>query len=286
MLSEEYGEDKSHNSAIRYRGDLWLDIDHKVDLGSGTAEDVIERSISDIRAIQKYLIIIGVNIRSCELFLSGSKGFHLRIPLKIMGGIAFYTLPLIHKNMAKAFIVRTGASGIDLQMYNLERGHLIRVENKRRSKDGNFKVPITWEELDTLDAATYFSYVKAPRPSVILEPPELNQTLSTMLSEAHADVIQEEKSRSRTVTVSKHLETSSGVILPCIKKLCACEDLKVYERMNELLQEWQSELLDLKESLYQLGDVADTCQYNLYAAEALRLSMCISALQQVIIAEY
>jgi hypothetical protein len=55
--------------------------------------------------------------------------------------------------------------------------------------------------------------------------------------------------------------------------------------MNELLKEWQSELLDLKESMYQLCDNTDTCQYNLYATEALRLSMCISALQHVIIEE-
>ena len=52
--------------------------------------------------------------------------------------------------------------------------------------------------------------------------------------------------------------------------------------MKELLEQWQNELHELKGVLYQIGDKADTNQYNLYAAEALRLSMCISELQQVI----
>lgn len=52
--------------------------------------------------------------------------------------------------------------------------------------------------------------------------------------------------------------------------------------MNELLRQWRSELHELKGVLYQIGDKADSNQYNLYAAEALRLSMCISELQEAL----
>jgi len=55
--------------------------------------------------------------------------------------------------------------------------------------------------------------------------------------------------------------------------------------MNELLKTWRAELLELKGVLYQIGD-SEPNQYNLYANEALRLSMCISELQQVIIDEF
>jgi hypothetical protein len=46
--------------------------------------------------------------------------------------------------------------------------------------------------------------------------------------------------------------------------------------IGEVIKLWEDELQELKGVLYQLGDKADTVQYNLYAAEALRLSMCIN----------
>jgi hypothetical protein len=50
--------------------------------------------------------------------------------------------------------------------------------------------------------------------------------------------------------------------------------------LGELLKSWIDELDDLKATLYSLGDKAESMQYSLLAAEALRLSMCIIEMQK------
>ena len=55
------------------------------------------------------------------------------------------------------------------------------------------------------------------------------------------------------------------------------------QRQQELIEEWGLEYAELKGLLRKLGGEADSLQYNLIASEALRLSQCISDVQQMLL---
>jgi hypothetical protein len=226
FLSDVKNGDKEHDAAIKYRGDLWLDIDF-TEVKCGTTVVAIEKAIEDARNIQKYLLVSGVNLETCELFASGGKGFHIRIPLKIMSGVPLTNLPLVHKEMAKKVAIRTGAEGLDFQMYCLGKGKLIRVEGKQRGKNKCYKVQMQWDELDTLTAQDYFGLVKEPRPSRILPEPVANKIFSEMFVESILDVEQAELLKKAKKTDVEFLKiVPKDLPPPCMKKLCANEGLK------------------------------------------------------------
>lgn len=225
FLSDVKNGDKAHDDAIRYKGDLWLDIDHK-ELDNGSTAVAIERSIEDVRKIQKYLLISGVDLKTCEMFASGGKGFHIRIPLKIMSGTPLINLPLVHKKMAEALETRTGATGIDFQMYCLNKGKLIRVENKPRGKNGCFKVQMQWDELDSFTAQDYFDLVKSPRDVKILPEPVGNKVFSSLFVEAILDVEQDNKlSKARETKVDFLKVVPKDFVTTCLTKICSNEGL-------------------------------------------------------------
>lgn len=227
-LSKEPTRNPEDDRKIRYLGDWWIDIDNK-DI---TPELAIDRSIEDLRKIQKYLLLIGIDLSACELFISGGKGFHLRIPLEMMGGIASNDLPPIHKYMAGRLAERSGASGIDMSMYNQGMGKLIRVDGKPRNDNGNYKVPITWEEFRTLDAEKYFNLAKKPRSRFILTPPVENQELINMYSDSLKDVVHISKINEGNTTKSEHLKSLKGKIPECIHNLCEYTNIKKNSSFN------------------------------------------------------
>jgi len=57
----------------------------------------------------------------------------------------------------------------------------------------------------------------------------------------------------------------------------------MYGSPQELIEEWGLEYAELKGLLRKLGGEADSLQYNLIASEALRLSQCISDVQQMML---
>lgn len=57
----------------------------------------------------------------------------------------------------------------------------------------------------------------------------------------------------------------------------------MYGSPQELLDEWFIEYHEIKGELRQLGGEADSLRYNLLSTEALRLSQCITDLQQMLL---
>ena len=51
-------------------------------------------------------------------------------------------------------------------------------------------------------------------------------------------------------------------------------------KLEIVIKKWQDDIDDIKTTLYNLGEKADSLQYNLLSAEALRLSMCINDLRE------
>ena len=207
-LSAAPNKNPEHDSKIKHTGDFWIDIDKTND---------VEGAIHATRQIQVVLINLGVDLNQVGLFASGGKGFHIRTPIKIMGGIGSSKLPQIFKKMAvRIDALAGGNTGIDLQLYNCGKGKLLRVENKPRV-DGAFKVPMTWEALDTLTPEAYKILCSEPRNPIPLAEPTSTQGLVELCNKAFIELLTEDKQKATTPAVtSEMLDKLEGVKPPCI----------------------------------------------------------------------
>lgn len=171
-LSAEPGE----GVTVRYDGDFWGDID-------GT----VTESILAIQRIKKALETLAVDINTVELFATGGRGFHFRIPMKLFGGIPYPVLPKIHKYVAKQLDDLADVN-LDKKLYNMGKTHPLRVENKQRS-NGYYKVQISWSELEDMTELSYFEICKAPREKQTIPVPEnSNQNFINFWHEANSHI--------------------------------------------------------------------------------------------------
>jgi hypothetical protein len=153
-------------SEIRYKGDLWFDIDHKpegADPSQAETDKALNEAIYDLRRLLSYLESIGLETRYCRLFASGSKGFHVCIPGRLFGAASMYkNLPRIHKLMAQTIEHKAGLLGLDMSTYSSGKGHLLRVENMPRA-NGKYKVSMTSDEVSLLSPEYYRQITSSPR---------------------------------------------------------------------------------------------------------------------------
>ncbi len=86
-----------------------------------------------------------------RVYFSGAKGFHMEIPSKIFGIHPDYRL-----EVKISALVRRLISGLPITKYvdwNVYTSHrLIRLTNSINPKSGNYKIPITFEQLRTVYA--------------------------------------------------------------------------------------------------------------------------------------
>ena len=165
-VSEVIGDDTKAED-LSHKGDQYYDIDCK-DL----AQAII--STQDLVAKHRYLGVPDAGIR---LFASGKKGFHVVIPSSIFStGRALKSLPAIYKEMALELYV----PGMDFQVYSGGRGICWRLINIQRD-DGNYRVPITLDELADMTPEWYMQLVSTPR---ILPTPDLDRSLKAPAMEA------------------------------------------------------------------------------------------------------
>ena len=139
-------------------GDLILDFDCK------------DNPQSAIRDLMLFVDKLGFyfNINPCFLryWLSGGKGCHLLIPAEIFNGEnGDPFLPYIHRRMVEAinsFYREVLPPCIDMSMYPMGKGKLLRIENIRRN-NGRYKVPVTWDELKQIPMDNLLNLTLQPR---------------------------------------------------------------------------------------------------------------------------
>jgi hypothetical protein len=142
-------EDQTHQPVFGFPFDI-----HRPD---------IRESIQDLQKLLDVLVELGVDLNYVQVYCSGSKGFHVTVPA------AYYStgkpqkyLPQIYRKMASSIRERYGVTGLDLALYNGQRGSLLWVPNQRRA-DGKYKVPITVPEARGMTPETYAAFTVAPR---------------------------------------------------------------------------------------------------------------------------
>jgi len=164
-MAFEHEPEEGKNEPCRC-GPFVLDLDHKEDPEIARLECI---------DIVNYLILKGAQPQDLRLYVSGRNGFHIIVPPYLIGAIkGDPLLPKIHKKMAQyiAARVRLGEpSTIDMSMYSMGKGKLLRLENVRR-EIGTYKVPITWEELSNMYYSELIKLAEAPR-KIHESPPSL-----------------------------------------------------------------------------------------------------------------
>ncbi|MFC5697434.1 hypothetical protein ACFPU0_17940 [Pseudomonas sp. GCM10022186] len=204
---------------LGYRGPFYVDIDCKDDL---------PQAIRSGQELVGKLVTMGVPKSVIQVYLSGSKGLHVLVPESLFTGSRFMLrLPEIYKEMARELFVL----GLDYAVYSGGRGNSFRIANLQRA-DGNYRVPVTADELETLDEATYREWVKGPRNIEFDDPQGLvAHELKARFEEAKKRV--NTKPKVVIIASSSDMEKIREPVPACIQMLCDNKDIKGDASFNQ-----------------------------------------------------
>ena len=141
---------KDIKAKVKYQGPMYFDLD---------AEDISE-SIEGAQQLVKLLLEQELTAEDLQIFLSGKKGLHILIPevCFMVKPAPVSNLPAIYKEIAHKFAVDT----LDFRVYTAKKGRQFRTCYNVR-ENGNYKVPISLVELQTLTPESYQTLCKQPR---------------------------------------------------------------------------------------------------------------------------
>lgn len=138
---------------------IWIDID---------SQDISD-SITALNQTTEKLQELDIPLNGCYVFASGSKGFHVFLPIGYVQPKINTALVKVWPWVCKRFVLDwLAVVGTDLGLYANGRGHLIRQTNVKRD-NGAFKVPMAWGEALALDPASYALVCSTPRPWIEVE---------------------------------------------------------------------------------------------------------------------
>ena len=181
--------EKGKAQPMRY-GDMVLDFDAKKERLDNYGNSLgkvgdIGKALEAVRTFIKILNKYGVNPQDLQYYASGGKGFHVVVPREVIGSEAGdIELPAIYRQMLNQILnmvtnkeLWDGATldalkesrkfvledlCIDLNGFKGGKGQLIRLPHIQRA-DGNYKVPVTYDEIMHNDAAFFEKIVRSDR---------------------------------------------------------------------------------------------------------------------------
>ena len=186
------GSTKGYNGAC---GSLWLwwDVDREGDL---------ERATSDARRLAATLVDrYRLDDAELLLFFSGSKGYHVGLPLSLCGSPAPY---VAFNAVARRFAERlAGLVGLDIDGGVYDRVRLFRAPNSRHPKTGLHKRRLAYDELLHLRTDAVLRLAATPAPFDIPKPPAPNPQAVADWQAAAAEV-------ERTATARRERQDGNG----------------------------------------------------------------------------
>lgn len=141
---------KEVKNKAKYQGPMYFDFD---------AEDLSD-SIAGAQKLVSKLVVNELTAEDFQIYLSGKKGLHVLIPEVCFTQKPAPTAGLVA--MYKEMAFRLAVDTMDFRVYTAARGRQFRTCYNVR-ENGNYKVPITKDELDGLTPENYNDYCKAPR---------------------------------------------------------------------------------------------------------------------------
>lgn len=143
---------------------LWFDIDRN---------DLDAARLDCLRLVDLLTERYDLDAGELLLFFSGSKGFHIGLPLTVCGSpIASRQFNQVCRKLAERLAELAGIS-IDVSVYDAVRA--FRAPNSRHSKTGLHKLRFDLDALQRLTVSRLCELAQEPRPFELPEPGELNQ---------------------------------------------------------------------------------------------------------------
>lgn len=192
---------------VKYAGPMYLDLD---------AADIAD-SIAGGKALLEKLNESGLKDWDIDIFLSGKKGLHFLIPEVCFMEKVQPTakLPAIYKEIAFKLAVDT----VDFAVYTAGMGRMLRTCYNVR-ENGNYKVPITADELRNLTPETYAPLCKAPRSVEKTGTPAFRPEFALIYDAASQKVASTKRRKPKPVEAAALRKA-----LPSVQKILAGEGL-------------------------------------------------------------
>lgn len=216
--------------ATKYFGPMYFDLD----------SDDLQESIDCGNELLDKLFAEGLTATDIDIFLSGKKGLHLLIsPICFMDKqVPLQYLPAIYKEIA--FKLATDTT--DFKVYTARTGRMLRTCYNIR-ENGNYRVPVTVDELRTLTPETYVQLCSAPR-HVLLSTPVLRPAFALVYDAAKQKVAKSSHKKAKPVdakTIQLHLpivqRIMSGEVTPGVGFNKIAIQLAIYARDAGMTEE-------------------------------------------------
>lgn len=147
---EDAGEDTLE--LVKYKGPMYFDLDSSDDIDA-----VLDSSRNLLAKLRTQL---GVPDDYIQCWLSGGKGVHFTVHERVFGvKRAVKHLPYIYHEIAK----QVSVPHLDMGVYSAGRGRLWRCPGVARPGTGTYKVGVSLDELESMDAETYAVLCAQPR---------------------------------------------------------------------------------------------------------------------------
>lgn len=236
---------------VKYFGPMYFDLDNADDI------DAVLDSTREL--IFNLTHKLGIPKQFLHCYLSGGKGVHITIPQAVFGvKRPVKYLPLIYKQIAKGVEVEN----LDMSVYSASRGRLWRCEHVPRPGSGTYKVGVTPDELEHMDAEMYMMLVSDDRPSLEREFP--GKTLSFAKAElAYKSARQSASKIANAIKTAKVIPSEKIQALVetpgCIEKLIKegdCSD-STYNQAAMQIAAWVSVRYERKDEEAYMAEVVE-----------------------------
>lgn len=183
---------------------------------------------------------IGTDIKFCRLYATGKKGFHIEIPAGLLGSTYLEDERL--PKVAGRFVQKFKIEGTDTSIYAIGRGKMWREANVQRENLA-FKVPLQWEELESMTPEIYAELTRQPRYDIVYPVTEsANRVLVAMWNESVCEDEAAELARLKRISELKDSEPDTGAMF-LLRVRCAlnwlaanhASDFEGYEPWKRIL---------------------------------------------------
>ncbi|HOU22807.1 MAG TPA: hypothetical protein PLN42_00985 [Anaerolineae bacterium] len=207
--------------ALKYLGPLYVDFD----------SPDIARSIKDMQAFVAALTKrFHLDPNSYRVYATGSKGFHIEIPMAVfvtkIAKSGYLHLPLIYKRM----ILDLAEDTIDWRVYSVGMGRMWRQPNVKRP-NGKFKVWIAPEVVPDLTPELVDSLTSSPCEVPKESVTDMNLELAMLFDKHSQDVNDKLRNAKKRKTIDPNLLKNT---MPSLELMMMGEGLKPGAGFNQI----------------------------------------------------
>lgn len=201
---------KDRKEGTRYYSPLYFDIDGDISTDKGFEE--LRMAVLSLASALNMELRVKQN--EMKFYFSGSKGFHILIPPTVLGIKPHTKLNMLYKVFVLHMQQRVlNGKLIDTRIYDNKR--LIRMPNTINAKTGKYKIPVSYNDIQTLTREELLAKASTPQPEVPTSG-ELNQEAAARLQESLRKLVE----RSRHKSAKQYsLPTEMQKLPICMKEI-------------------------------------------------------------------